>query len=124
MSQNLEKRIDVADSFFNRTCIHRTGISADGENLLAFVERYRANDVLKQSGEALGQMVRRFEVIELARAEDDWQMSASRHLYREGEPIPASPQFRKPIHIPALGELRIITTPKDLGEIPLPKPAN
>ena len=116
-AKNLQQRIDLADSFFNRAQVHRIGLSADGETLLAFVERYRANDVLKQSGEALGQMVRRFEVIELARAEDDWQMTSSRHIYREGEPV--DPQFRKAVNLPALGNLRVIKDPKDLGEITL-----
>lgn len=118
-AKNLQQRVNLADTFFNHTQIHRIGLSEDGETLLAFVERYRANDVLKQSGEALGQMVRRFEVIELARAEDDWQMSASRHIYREGEPVVA--QFRKHVNLPALGSLRVIKDPKDLGEITLPK---
>ena len=119
-ARNLDKRISVADGFFNRCRVHRTGISADGERLLAFVERFRANDVLKQSGEALGQMVRRLEIIELARADDDWQMSASRHLYREGEPISAHPEFRRQANLPALGGIRVIHTAKDLGELALP----
>ena len=117
--KNMEKRISVADSFFNQYHIHRTGISEDGETLLAFVERYRANNVLKQSGEALGQMVRRLEIIELTRAEDDWQMDSSRHLYREGEPAD-SPHFLQSINLPALGNIRMIDIPKDLGEIALP----
>jgi len=120
-AKNLNQRITLADGFFNQTHVHRIGISPDGETLLALVERYRANDVLKQSGEALGQMIRRFEVIELARANDDWQMTASRHLYREGEPIPAQPQFRKTLNIPALGSLRVISTLNNMGEITLPK---
>jgi len=120
-AKNLDQRIALADGFFNRTHIHRIGISSDGDTLLAFVERYRANNVLTQSGEALGQMVRRFEIIELARANDDWQMTSSRHLYREGEPIPAQPQFRKTLNIPALGSLRVISTVNDLGEIVLQK---
>lgn len=121
-SGNLEKRIALADSFFDRAHIHRTGVSTDGETLLVLVERYRSHDVLKQSGEALGQMLRRFEVVELARAEDDWQVSASRHLYREGEPIPFDPQFLKDVNIPPLGDLRLINSLKDLGQIDLPKP--
>lgn len=118
--QNFRRRIDAADGFFNKTQIHRAGLSADGETLLAFVERFRANDVLKQSGEALGQMVRRFEIVELTRAADDWQMSASRHIYREGEPV--VPEFRKTVNLPALGNLRVVREPKDLGEIPLQNP--
>ncbi len=119
-AKNLDKRISVADSFFNRYKVHRTGISPDGEMLLAFVERFRANDVLKGSGEALGQMIRRFEIIELARATDDWQMTSTRHVYREGEPIVPKPQFRKSIHLPALSNLLVVKNPKDLGEIALP----
>jgi len=120
-AKNLEKRVAVADGFFKTAKIHRTGVSADGETLFAFVERYRVNNILKQSGEALNEMVRRFEVIELARAKDDWQMTSSRHIYREGEPIPANPQFRKAVNVSALGELRVVAAAKDLGEIPLPK---
>ena len=118
-AKNLDKRIALADGFFNHARVHRTGLSPDGETLLAFVERYRANNVLKQSGEALGQMVRRFELIELARATDDWQMTSTRHFYREGEPIPAQPQVRKTRYLPALGNLRVISTLNNLGEITL-----
>ena len=118
-AKHLEERIAAADGFFNRSRIHRTGVSPDGETLLAFVERFRANDVLQQSGKALGQMVRRFEIAELTRASDDWQLSASRHLYREGEPI--FPQFRSTVHVPLLGGLRVITTLHTLGSIAMPK---
>ena len=121
-AKNLEKRVAVADGFFKSAKIHRTGMSPDGETLLAFVERFRANNILKQSGEALGEMVRRFEIIELTRASDDWQMSSSRHLYREGEPIPANPQFRQAVYVSALGDLRVVNATKDLGELSLPKP--
>ena len=117
--KNAQKRVSLADTFFNQVHIHRMGASEDGETLLVFVERYRANDVLKQSGEALGQMVRRMEIVELTRATDDWQLTNSRHLYREGEPA-NSPHFLQSLTIPALGNIRIITEPKDLGEIPLP----
>lgn len=120
-AKNLETRVAVADGFFKTARIHRTGISPDGETLLAFVERYRANNILKQSGEALNQMVRRFEIIELARATDDWQMTSSRHVYREGEPIVPNPQFRKVVNLTALGDIRVVTDLKELGEISLPK---
>lgn len=119
-ARNLVQRIATADSFFNQYQIHHTGISPDGETLLALVERYRAENVLKQSGERLGQLVRRFEVVELTRADDDWQLSSSRHFYREGEPIPAKPQFRKTVVHPSLQGVRVIQTIKDLGEIALP----
>jgi hypothetical protein len=119
-AQHLEERVAASDGFFNRYRIHRTGVSADGETLLAFIERYRANNVLKQSGEALGQMVRRFEIAELTRASDDWQLTNSRHLYREGEPVVE--QFRASMHVPALGGIRVISELRTLGSIPLSNP--
>ncbi|MDD5350095.1 MAG: hypothetical protein PHQ12_07775 [Chthoniobacteraceae bacterium] len=118
-AKHLEERVAASDGFFNRYRIHRTGVSADGETALAFVERFRANNVLKQSGEALGQMVRRFEIAELTSASDDWQLTASRHLYREGEPI--LPQFRSTVHVPDLGGVRVISTLRAMGPVALPK---
>lgn len=118
---HLKERVTAQDGFFNQATIHRMGLSEDGETLLAFVERYRANKIYKQNGEILGELVRRFEVIEFARAEDDWQLTTTRHFYREGEPVPAHPDFRKTVDIPALGGVRVINQLKDLGEIALPQ---
>lgn len=118
-AKHLEERVAASDGFFNRYKIHRTGVSADGETVLAFVERFRAEGVLKQSGEALGQMVRRFEIAELTRASDDWQLTTSRHLYREGEPILS--QFRPTVFVPELGGLRVTSEIRALGSIPLPQ---
>ncbi len=120
-TKHLAERVNAADSFFNQATVHRLGLSEDGDTVLALVERYRANNVLKQSGDALGQLVRRFEIIEFTRAEDDWQLTTTRHLYREGEPIPEQPDFRKTVPLPALGGVRVITNLKDLGDIALPK---
>ncbi|XHR29256.1 MAG: hypothetical protein ACFUZC_01575 [Chthoniobacteraceae bacterium] len=120
-AKHLADRVKAADSFFNQATVHRMGLSEEGDTVLALVERYRANNVLKQSGDTLGQLVRRFEVIEFTRADDDWQLTTTRHLYREGEPIPERPDFRKTVQLPALGGVRVITNLKDLGEIALPQ---
>ena len=120
-AKHLQERMAAADGFFNQATFHRTGISEDGDTVLAFVERYRANNVLKQNADALNELVRRFDIIEFTRATDDWQLTTSRHIYREGEPIPKLPQFRKTFQVPALCGIRIITNPKDLGEIALPQ---
>ena len=121
---NLKKRVRLADGFFNQHTILRMGVTALDESgdgvILALVERQRANNVLKQSGERLDQMVRRLEIIELHQATDDWQMTGSRHLYREGEPIPKALQFNKDNHLPALSGIRVIDSIKDLGPIALP----
>ena len=116
--KNMEARVSKADSFFNKYEIHRTGLSEDGDMLLAFVERYRAEKILRGNGKALGQMIRRLEIIEFTRATDEWQLTTTRHLYREGEPQ-VSPHFLKSVNLPALSNVRVVDAPKDLGEIPL-----
>lgn len=106
----IEERIRAADGFFDQYRIHRIGLN--GETALVFVERYRADNILKGSGEALGKMVRRLEVIELLKAADDWQMLRSRHLYREAEP---KGTFLRSTYLPALGNIRVVNAGKELG---------
>ena len=117
--KNLVTRISLADSFFNRYTIHRTGIA--GGRVLVFVERIRDKTILKQSGEKLDADLRRLEVIELEQAGDDWQMVATRHIYREGEPIEDTPPFLKHVFFSALGNIRVVDTVKELGALTLPK---
>jgi hypothetical protein len=116
--QNLQKRVVVADSFFNRSLVHRTGIR--GDQTLLFVERIRDRQTLKQSGEKLGSNLRRLEIIELERAGDDWQISSTRHLYREEEPVREDPSFMKHFSVSGIGNLRVIDSVKQLGMLSLP----
>ncbi|HWB60739.1 MAG TPA: hypothetical protein VG733_14685 [Chthoniobacteraceae bacterium] len=118
-AKHLQERISLADSFFNRYTIHRTGI--DGDRILAFVERIRDKTILKQSGEKLDANLRRLEIIELQQATDDWQMVTTRHIYREDEPISENPPFFKHFYFSALGNIRVVDTVKDLGALSLPK---
>ena len=97
--------------------VHRVGFGDD--NALAFVERVSDKEILRQDGTRLPASLRRLEVIELARAADDWQVTISRHLYREEQP-PGALSFLKHGFVPALGGLRVIDRMKDLGHIPLP----
>jgi hypothetical protein len=117
--KNLQARIAAADSFFNRHIIHRIGI--DGGRALAFVERIRDGLILKQSGEKLGSNLRRLEIVELVQATDDWQMAATRHIYREEEPIETAPPFMKHYFVSGLGNLRVVGSVKQLGALTLPK---
>jgi hypothetical protein len=117
--KNLDTRIAVADSFFNRYTIHRIGI--DGEHVLAFVERIRDKLTLKQSGEKLDSNLRRLEVIELDQAADDWQMATTRHLYREDEPVTENPPFLKHVWFSGLGNIRVVDSVKDMGLLVPPK---
>ena len=118
--KNLQTRIALADSFFNRHAIHRTGIV--GDRVLAFVERIRDKTILKQSGEKLDADLRRLEIIELEQASDDWQMIATRHIYREDEPVEDNPPFLRHAFVSALGNIRVVDSLKDLGALTLPKP--
>jgi len=118
--ENLKKRVAVADTFFNRHIIHRTGF--EGDRALVFVERIRDKLILKQSGEKLGGNLRRFEIIELEQAADDWQMVSTRHIYREEEPLESSPPFFEHFQVSELGNIRVVDSVKQLGLIPLPKP--
>ena len=118
-SKNLATRIAVADSFFNRHAVHRTGF--EGDRALAFVERIRDRLILKQSGEKLDSNLRRLEIIELEQAADDWQMVTTRHIYREEEPVEKSPGFLRHFRISGLGNIRVVGSVKQLGTVTLPK---
>jgi len=115
-SQNLRTRIGAADSFFNRFAILRAGLS--GDQALVFVERIRDRLTLQQSGEKLNANLRRFEIIELERAGDDWQMSTTRQIYREE--APANPAFMKHFFVSTIGNVRVVDTIKQLGTLALP----
>ena len=117
--KNLQTRIALADAFFNRHLVHRTGV--DGDRAFAFVERIRDKLILKQSGEKLDANLRRLEIIELEQAGDDWQMVSTRHIYREDEPLVENPPFFKHFFFSGLGNIRIVDSVKDLGLLVLPK---
>lgn len=116
---HLEQAVAKADSFFNRHRRHRTG--CDGELALVLTERIRDATILRGSGEPLNACLRRLEIIELRRADDDWQMVRTRHLYREETPRLNNIPFLSHLHQPALGGLRVAATPRDLGTLDLTK---
>lgn len=116
---NLVTRVAVADSFFNRYTIHRCGVVED--RAFVFVERLRDNPTLKHSGEKLDAYVRRLEIIELQEAEDDWQMVRSRHIYRDAESKRSRPPVFRHVAVPALGNIRVVDSVKQLGMLNLPK---
>ena len=113
---NLTKRVAAQDAFFNRYLVHRTGY--DGENAFLLVERIRDNPTLTQAGELMKVSLRRLELMELASAQDDWQLTTTRHIYREEAPLGQIP-FLKHKYLPELGNLRVIDTIRKLGTIPL-----
>jgi hypothetical protein len=117
--KNIEVRVSKQDAFFNKFVLLRAGVVDD--QAFAFVERLRDNPTVKQSGEALNANVRRLEIITLAKASDDWQQTDTRHIYREPEPKRANHPLLHHIYLPALGNIRVVDSVKQLGTIPLPK---
>jgi hypothetical protein len=114
---NLNIRIDKQDAFFNHTKIHRLGF--DGANCYAFVERTSDRKILRQDGTALGADLRRLEIIELAQADDTWQVTTTRHLYREEQPVEGI-DFLTDKFVPEFSNLRVIDSVKDIGKVLLP----
>ena len=114
--ENLKKRVSAQDAFYNRTLIQRIGF--DGDNALVFVERVRDKEILKQSAEKLNATLRRLEIMELAQASDDWQVTTTRHLYREEQP-PGGINFLRHGYARELGNVRVIDSVKDLGSLQL-----
>ena len=115
---NLAQRISLADAFFNRHIVHRMGLS--GDHSYAFVERLRDRDALTQGGVGIGN-VSRLEIIELQQAGDDWQMTETRHLYREEEPKKPGAPFMRHYNVSELGNIRVIDTVKKLPKLTIPQ---
>ena len=115
--ENLKVRVEKQDAFFNHTHIHRLGF--DGPNCLLFVERTSDRKILTQGGNALGANLRRLEILEVAQATDDWQVTTTRHLYREEEPMHGL-DFLQDKFVPEFSNLRVIDSVKDLGAVLLP----
>ena len=114
---NLRKRVEAQDAFFNHARIHRLGF--DGGDCLLFVERTSDRHILKQDGESLGADVCRLELLALSQAADDWQVTGTRHLYREEQP-PGGMDFLADIYVPEFTSVRVIDRMKDLGSVVLP----
>lgn len=118
-ARHLGQAVAKADSFFNRQTQHRAGFSA--EAALVFTERIRDAQIVRGSGEPLNASLRRLEIIELRRAQDDWQMVNTRHIYREEARRQPGIPFLAHLHLPALAALRVGDSPRNLGTIDLTK---
>lgn len=116
----LEERILAADTFFNRTKIHRIGKTE--EAVLVLVERMRDAETVRHSGAALDELIRRIEVIELEPAGHTFQQIATRHLLRETSPMKKDTPFYSFQYLPELSNHRVVTSKKQLGRIPLAPP--
>ena len=114
--EHLKARVSAQDAFFNRVVIHRIGF--DGENAFVLVERISTRAILKQNAEKLNATLRRLDVLELAQAGDDWQVTTARILYREEQP-PNGINDLQHGYVRELGNLRVVDGVKELGSISL-----
>jgi hypothetical protein len=78
----------------------------------------RDKETLTGGGERLNGPVRRFEFAQFEKAADTWSFLVNRHLYREEEAA-GGIDFLESKFVPALGNLRVIESVKDLGAISL-----
>lgn len=115
--ENLRKRVAAADAFFNRHQAHRIGF--EGDHCYAFVERLRDRDTMTQGGAAMGN-VTRLEIIDFQQAQDDWQMTETRHIYREEEPKKPGAPFMRHFHVSDLGNIRVVDSVKTLPPLTFP----
>jgi hypothetical protein len=115
---NLKQRIAVADAFFNTHIVHRLGLL--GDHSYAFVERLRDRNTLTQAGISMGN-VSRLEIIEFQQADDDWQMTETRLIYREEESKKEGAPFMRHFYVSDLGNIRVIDTMKKLPALTFPQ---
>ena len=119
LQSNLLVRVRKADEFFNRSIAHRIGV--DGDRAYVFVERLRDRDTLTQGGELMDVEIRRLELSQFDQATDDWQMTEARHIYREPEKGRGKHRpFLHTIHVPELGNIRVVDSVKQIGTIAVP----
>jgi len=119
LQTNLLLRIKKADEFFNRSTAHRIGV--DGDRAYAFVERLRDRDTLTQGGQLMDVEIRRLEISQFDQATDNWQMTEARHIYREPEKGRGKHRpFLHSIHVPELGNIRVVDSVKQLGTVAVP----
>ena len=115
--KNLQTRVAAQDAFFNKSLVQRLGM--DGDTAFILVERVRDKQTLTQAGNKLDASLRRIEVMEIEKASDDWQVTGTRHLYREEQP--AGPTgFLRHFYVPEFSGLRVIDVVKNLGSVKLP----
>jgi len=115
---HIEERLAKADNFFNKWQIYRIGL--DGDHTLVLVERIRDTKTLQGSGKAVEANIHRFEIADFQQATDEWQMIGTRHFYRE--PDPKGTTFFQDHYLPALQNIRVIDSLKDLGNLTLQTP--
>ncbi len=115
----------VADTFFttepyfNRKQIVR--LAADGSAARMFVIQTRTKQVVDPAGLPIDAHIRRFDVVDLVKTNQVWQITTSRHLMRQ-EVVRSSGDLKvRHLYSPALGGVLVGDQVKDLGPIDLKK---
>ena len=95
-----------SDDYFNDKTIARLG--GNGERVKLLVEQVRDKKTFEPDGTVLkGIMIRRFELTEMRKTGQVWQIANTRHLYREERHMDAPGRKLKFIYSPKLGGIRV-----------------
>lgn len=107
------------EDYFN----HKTIVRMTGNNDVVRFLAVQTRDlpVVEPSGEPLRANIRRFDLVEMVRTRDIWQIRKARHLLRQEVPYHTPDIKLECIHVPKLGGILVGRTMRDLGRIELAK---
>ena len=96
----------MSEDYFNEKHIIRLGGNRDAVKLL--VEQVRDKKTFEPDGtEMKGVMIRRFDLCELRRTKQIWQVKMNRHLFREERKMGGPGTKLEWVYVPGLGGIRV-----------------
>ena len=104
--KGIEHRTWISEDYFNEKRIVRMG--GNNRCVKAFIEQIRDLKTFEPSGRVMkGMMIRRFDLCELRRTGQIWQIKMNRHLFREERKIGTPGTRLTFFYVPALGGIRV-----------------
>ncbi len=104
--KGIEHRTWISEDYFNEKRIVRMG--GNNRCVKAFIEQIRDLKTFEPSGRVMkGMMIRRFDLCELRRTGQIWQIKMNRHLFREERKIGTPGTRLEFFYVPALGGIRV-----------------
>ncbi len=125
--QGVEDVTWMSEDYFNEKHLVRSAANKGTVKLL--VEQIRDKKTFDPGGTELkGLMIRRFDLCELRRTREIWQVKMNRHLFREERKMGGPGTKLDFYHVPALGGTRVgdevVTLPAfDAAKLKAPRPA-
>jgi len=104
--EGIEHRTWISEDYFNQKLIARMGGNRKRVKLL--VEQIRDLKTFEPSGAVMkGMMIRRFDLCELRKTGQIWQIKMNRHLFREERKMGPPGTKLDIFYVPALGGIRV-----------------